>query len=279
MIGLLRFLLFFIFLFPGIALEESGGRPEAPPIPTVPEWRQCGGRGWIGSARCAPGLTCVYINIEYSQCQLGTSPPVSIPLPTEPVRVLALGDDITHGGGTNSYRAYLKDLLAREKLPIDYIGSQNCGPMKDNQCEGHPGKTVDEIDEYVNNALAQDPHIILLHAGLSELLSPSDPDLAITRLRSLISHIHTSSNATILMGEMTPILSVLSDVGYFNSRVWAIVALPLNLGERILHVSMAALDESDVSMDGVHPNKSGYQKMAQAWYIGWHYARDRMWIP
>ncbi|CAG7846198.1 Endo-1,4-beta-xylanase C Short=Xylanase C; AltName: Full=1,4-beta-D-xylan xylanohydrolase C; Flags: Precursor [Serendipita indica DSM 11827] len=38
----------------------------------VPEWGQCNGIGYTGSKTCDSGLTCVYINDWYSQCQKGS---------------------------------------------------------------------------------------------------------------------------------------------------------------------------------------------------------------
>lgn len=39
----------------------------------VGEWGQCGGRDYTGDKKCSLGLTCVYINEFYSQCQKSTS--------------------------------------------------------------------------------------------------------------------------------------------------------------------------------------------------------------
>ena len=98
--------------------------------------------------------------VEYSQCQKSTVEPSPIPLPTAPVRVVAMGDAITHGGETNGYRAYLKELLGRDKFPVKFIGSKRCGgTMEDNQCEAYPSKTIAEITASVDAALAEDPDV------------------------------------------------------------------------------------------------------------------------
>lgn len=53
--------------------------PPPPPIATEqPEWGQCGGVTYTGSRVCASGLTCVYVNAWYSQCQKT----VIVPIPT-----------------------------------------------------------------------------------------------------------------------------------------------------------------------------------------------------
>ncbi|CCA70056.1 related to endo-1,4-beta-xylanase [Serendipita indica DSM 11827] len=48
----------------------------------VPEWGQCNGIGYTGSKTCDSGLTCVYINDWYSQCQKSTNeyeqPPTNV---------------------------------------------------------------------------------------------------------------------------------------------------------------------------------------------------------
>ncbi|KAG8929128.1 hypothetical protein FRC03_001568 [Tulasnella sp. 419] len=38
-------------------------------VNAVPEWQQCDGIGYTGSKTCDAGLTCVYVNDWYSQCQ------------------------------------------------------------------------------------------------------------------------------------------------------------------------------------------------------------------
>ncbi|KAG8919258.1 hypothetical protein FRC02_001786 [Tulasnella sp. 418] len=38
-------------------------------VSAIPEWAQCAGNGWTGSGTCDAGLTCVYVNDWYSQCQ------------------------------------------------------------------------------------------------------------------------------------------------------------------------------------------------------------------
>jgi hypothetical protein len=97
---------------------------------------------------------------EYSQCQKSTVEPTPIPLPTAPVRVVAIGDAITHGGKTDGYRAYLKELLGRDKFLVDFIGSKKCGGiMEDNECEAYPGKTIAEITANVDAALTEDPDV------------------------------------------------------------------------------------------------------------------------
>jgi lysophospholipase L1-like esterase len=82
------------------------------------------------------------------------------------------------------------------------------------------------------------------------------------------------------MAQMTPLLNAPEDTAHFNSNVWAIVAKSFNSGKKTLEVQgTSALGAEDVGSDGVHPRDSGYRKMAQAWYIGWHQARDWKWIP
>ncbi|KAF9005377.1 mannanase [Hymenopellis radicata] len=46
---------------------------STPALAVVVEWGQCGGIGYAGETTCASGLTCVYLNDYYYQCQKSTA--------------------------------------------------------------------------------------------------------------------------------------------------------------------------------------------------------------
>ena len=126
---------------------------------------------------------CVSIRAGYSQCQPGgatttvptttqpttttpttiiTTPTTTPTIPSGPVIVLPLGDSITYGMGSNdgnSYRKELKDLLAKDGITIDYIGTVKNGNIQDNDNEGHSGATIAQISGYADTPLRQKPQV------------------------------------------------------------------------------------------------------------------------
>ena len=53
--------------YTGTWCPDEGAPP--PDGGCVAEWKQCGGEGWTGSTECCLGLSCVYDNQWYSQCE------------------------------------------------------------------------------------------------------------------------------------------------------------------------------------------------------------------
>jgi hypothetical protein len=57
----------------------------------------------------------------------------------------------------NSYRKELKDLLTKDGITIDYIGTVKNGNIPDNDNEGHSGATIAQISGYADTPLRQKP--------------------------------------------------------------------------------------------------------------------------
>ncbi|KAG9056683.1 hypothetical protein FS842_009920 [Serendipita sp. 407] len=56
-----------------VTLALAGLTALLPSALGVTEWGQCGGQSYTGSTTCDSGLTCVYFDAWYSQCQKGTN--------------------------------------------------------------------------------------------------------------------------------------------------------------------------------------------------------------
>jgi hypothetical protein len=59
----------------------------------------------------------------------------------------------------NSYRKELKDLLTKDGITIDYIGTVKNGNIPDNDNEGHSGATIAQISGYADTPLRQKPQV------------------------------------------------------------------------------------------------------------------------
>ncbi|WP_241562648.1 SGNH/GDSL hydrolase family protein [Streptomyces hoynatensis] len=187
-----------------------------------------------------------------------------------PVRVMPLGDSITDGITVpGAYRIDLWQKFVAAGQEVDFVGSLSNGPSQlgDHDHEGHSGWTIAQIDANVTNWLATyDPDVILLHIGTNDMYG-SDPAGAPARLSALIDHITAQSpDAELFVATIIPISFADSTVRTFNAQVPAIVQSKVDAGRHVHLVDMyRALTVADLA-DGVHPNATGYGKMATAWY-------------
>lgn len=189
------------------------------------------------------------------------------------VRVMPLGDSITHGeeipGG---YRIGLCQRFVAANLQVQFVGSQSNGPA--DACgtnhEGHPGWRIDMIDANIVGWLrATNPHTVLLHIGTNDVLQNFNLSTAPARLSALIDHITaTVPSAEVFVATIIPITDATSEARArtFNAAIPGIVQSKVNAGKHVHLVNMAnALTTADL-VDGVHPNATGYDKMAATWF-------------
>lgn len=189
------------------------------------------------------------------------------------VRVMPLGDSITHGeeipGG---YRIGLCQRFVSNRLQVQFVGSQSNGPASacGTNHEGHPGWRIDMIDANVVGWLrAQNPHTVLLHIGTNDVLQNFNLATAPARLSALIDHITaTVPNAEVFVATIIPIANTTAEARArtFNAAIPGIVQSKINAHKHVHLVNMAnALTTADL-IDGIHPNATGYDKMAATWF-------------
>lgn len=112
-----------------------------------------------------------------------------------PLRVLPLGDSITHGKGStdgNGYRE-LFVTLAEQGGPVQMIGSRDTGgsmPRNESRHDGWDGRTINAISEKANDALDAKPNLVLLLAGTNNMFNASQASSAPTDIRNLIDKVN-----------------------------------------------------------------------------------------
>src|SRR4051812_14742464 len=189
------------------------------------------------------------------------------------VRVMPLGDSITDGltvpGG---YRIGLWQRFVNAGYKVDFVGSLSNGPasLGDHDHEGHSGWRIDQIDANIVNWLHTfTPHTVLLHIGTNDVIQNDDLANAPNRLSALIDHITaTAPDAEVFVATIIPLSSASGEaaVRTYNAAIPGIVASKVNAGKHVHLVDMhAALTTADLA-DGVHPNATGYDKMAATWF-------------
>ena len=109
------------------------------------------------------------------------------------VRVMPLGDSITHGTQVpGGYRIGLWQSLANARYRVDFVGTQFNGPASlwDHDHEGHPGWRIDQIDANIVNWVRNtNPRSVLLHIGTNDVLQNFNLAGAPGRLSTLVDHI------------------------------------------------------------------------------------------
>lgn len=199
-------------------------------------------------------------------------PEVMKPVSERPVRVMPLGDSITHGlqhpGG---YRRHLWQLSRAAGVPLNFVGSQRNGDpyLDDPDHEGHPGWQIQQLDRYVSSWLRiYRPDIVLLHIGSNNYWRQGElPELAPARLARLIDRISAAApRAQLYVATLIPSGHNDARVRQFNSTLPAILTERAERGVNVTLVDQhAALTSADL-IDGIHPKEQGYVKMAACWW-------------
>jgi lysophospholipase L1-like esterase len=197
---------------------------------------------------------------------------------------MPLGDSITWGVGSsngNGYRGPLGTGLTAAGHTLDFVGSGRNGVMADPDNEGHSGWRIDQIAGIADSVLTRyRPNVVTLEIGTNDLNQNYQVPTAPDRLHALVDRIVADDpGATVLLADL--ILSTSAPVVQaepaYNSAVRLIVQAEQAAGRHVSFVDMGALTTADLS-DSLHPNDSGYQKMAAAWNKGIQAADAAGWI-
>ncbi|WP_348223492.1 Ig-like domain-containing protein [Luteolibacter sp.] len=224
--------------------------------------------------------------------------------PTFPadLRIMPLGDSITYGynGGNAGYRGPLYTLLSPLALNFRYVGtsverpgSLPLQPINQRYHEGHSSYNLQDIcnnldgldstrylelggpDRNPNGGYwltggngtgraAVFPDIITMMAGTNDMtIFPG----AEGRLQALISKITTlRPNAKLLVAKITPIPSLTNDEAY-NVIVSNVVAGFQAAGKKVYLVDLnTGFPVNGLDPDGVHPNDTGFNWVANKWF-------------
>jgi lysophospholipase L1-like esterase len=188
-------------------------------------------------------------------------------------RVMPLGDSITDGVGVSGgggYRVGLWQRLAQNGYTTDFVGSGYNGPasLGDHDHEGHSGWRIDQLDANVVGWLrTYTPRTVLLHIGTNDITQNRDLANAPARLASVVDKITSTSPQTdVFVSTLIPVSYADAKVRAYNAAIPGIVSSRAANGKRVHLVDMySAVSTADLT-DGVHPNATGYDKMAAAWF-------------
>jgi lysophospholipase L1-like esterase len=204
-----------------------------------------------------------------------TKPALSAQAPT---RIMPLGDSIT--GSPGCWRATLWNRLQSTGFTnIDFVGTlppQGCGVPYDGDNEGHGGILATNMAN--QNQLpawlsATKPDIVLMHLGTNDVWSNIAPATILAAFGTLVDQMRASNpNMKILVAQILPMnpsncAECGSRVVAFNNAIPGWVAGKTTTASPIKVVDQwTGFDPSTDTVDGVHSNDAGTQKMSDRWY-------------
>jgi lysophospholipase L1-like esterase len=200
------------------------------------------------------------------------------PAVTAPVRIMPLGDSIT--GSPGCWRALLWNMLQNAgDTDIDFVGTlppQGCGVPYDGDNEGHGGILATGIVS--QNLLpgwlaATKPDIVLMHLGTNDVWSSLSTATILGAYTTMVGQMRASNPAMrIVVAQIIPMNPdgcTTCAQGVVNLDA-AIPGWTASLSTAQSPISVVdqwtGFNDATDTGDGVHPNDSGIQKMANRWF-------------
>jgi lysophospholipase L1-like esterase len=191
-----------------------------------------------------------------------------------PVRIMPLGDSITSGVDSTNNNGYRKSLylnLSAAGYNFKFVGSQTDGNFADPNHEGHSGWHADTIGTndilgQTYNFLAANPaDIILLHIGTNDISIDEQDANEVSNILDEIDRF--STDIKVILALIINRQNYSPETTQFNNDVSNMAQNRIAAGDDIIVVDMeSALDYTTDMADNIHPNDTGYAKMAEVWY-------------
>lgn len=191
------------------------------------------------------------------------------------LRIAPLGASITNGylsTDDNGFRKYIRDQLRYEGWSVNMVGSEKTGTMDDNDNEGHPGWTTQQvIYTALPNIVPDQPNLVLINVGtnnaIQNSLVDSSADLYITLLDRIWEEI---PQTTVILSTLlrnkdadtdTRALTINDAIRTTVVDHYAALCKPLVLAD----MADGFITQADLN-DSTHPTDAGYKKMASVWW-------------
>lgn len=197
----------------------------------------------------------------------------------QPVTILPLGDSITNGFASTNLGGYREPLYRRlESIGWrpEFVGSQSSGNFPEPAHEGHNGVTIRQLNNIANNLdHTNRGRMTLVMVGTNDIwhgTGPNSPANAPQNLDRLLESIFRNDEETqVFVASIPPIWNghiyeELAAVREYNAAIPGIVAGWAARGKSIHFVDVYNSMTINDLADGVHPNDSGYQKIADAFF-------------
>ncbi|KAL4943119.1 SGNH hydrolase-type esterase domain-containing protein [Aspergillus oleicola] len=194
------------------------------------------------------------------------------------LRVMPLGASITVGYRStdgNGYRKYLREQLRYAGWEVDMVGALDNGTMRDNQNEGHFGKTIDQVANAAVDSTGMQPNVVLINVGTNDGIQNVHITGAGERINSLISDLFTRiPNTTVILSTLIPNTHAQRVIERLSAEYRNVAARRRSQGDRVILAEMSYFVGSERLVDGTHPDDTGYQEMAAVWWAAIQEAED-----
>ncbi|MFZ5515358.1 MAG: GDSL-type esterase/lipase family protein [Candidatus Zhuqueibacterota bacterium] len=200
-------------------------------------------------------------------------------LSAQQIRIMPLGDSITHGehGSTpiGGFRDDLADMLLDEGIDFDLVGTLHDGTEGYPRHEGHPGETARYLAANINYWLNQTyPDIVLLHIGTNDINSRYSNTTIRNDIETLIENIWDyDPNIPVLLCSLIPRDDSYNSINTDLCRLIHQLTLEKQTeGKAIRYVGQNEIWitnyswANDYLYDAFHPNNSGYYVMADVYF-------------
>lgn len=190
----------------------------------------------------------------------------------EPVRVMVVGDSITHGKtGDDPWRCHLYRAV-NEVRPVDMVGVRSDlyggGGYADPTCDGdhsaYWGKLLELARQTVRaDVTAAKPDVIVVLAGVNDVNWSHSTERIAGDLEAFLAGARAANpQIKVIVGTVLPTDGVVDQAGItaYNRWLWANAD---RLGVS-LATTAAAINPTTDLYDGVHPNNQGATRIAAA---------------
>ncbi len=206
-------------------------------------------------------------------------------------RIMPLGDSITYDdanayydsngrnlvpeGKRTAYRSFLAYDLNEVGIKYDFVGSRRAGydvePKFDPDNEGHPGWTSFQIADHVYHYLEMNPaDIVLLHIGTNDKYGGGGERVDGTeRIINEIERFANDHHMKIHIFVALIINRWLWDrtIEKYNANLRAMLEARNDPNITIVDMSELISGGHHDYLENTHPNKQGYKKIADKWFI------------
>jgi lysophospholipase L1-like esterase len=202
------------------------------------------------------------------------------------LRIMPLGDSITRGmsgdPAREGYRGPLFDLFGAADQSVNFVGDFQTGTFGDPEHQGVSGLTASELlagqtatgqNVSVAGALQRHaPETVLLMIGTNDVLREANAAATVpNEIVGIINQIHAVDPGIHVLVAKLPVLSastgadVPARLAATNAGITSVVNQLENAGRAVSLVDTGSLSLGDLA-DGIHPNPTGYAKLASAWF-------------
>lgn len=195
------------------------------------------------------------------------------------LRVMPLGASITYGTSStdkNGYRKALRDSMTSAGYNVDMVGSRKSGTMSDNDVEGWPGYTINQVFDKVKAQYHLKPDLVLINAGTNDCTQDQEEALvnAKGRMTNMVRGIFDNiDDVTIVLSGLLPNKNRNDCTRRLNDQYRTIVSEMA--GRKIVFADTWGSFTFDDLADTTHPNDAGYKKMADIWWRAVRNAADK----